>query len=382
MFVRIFLALSLFLSFAPPALAATVSAGGGVPQCSKPTAVRAGCFAQVLSSAPAVAPAGYGPNQLRTAYGATGSGAARIAIVDAYGDAGIKADLDTYSRAFGLSILPMCTAALQTACFEKTDQTGGQKFPATNAGWALETALDVEAVHGLCPGCRIELVQAKTSSIANLTAAVDQAVRSGAQIVSMSWGGTETASELSADTHFGASGVDFVASSGDSGYGTSWPASSARVVAVGGTHLSLNTAGHRVAESVWSGSGSGCSKYEAKPSWQHDASCARRTIADVAAVADPATGAAIYSSVSSGGSGWFQVGGTSLAAPVVAGLIGLAGALPPSALMPRLYASLATTRVFDVTTGNNGTCATYLCHAAAGYDGPTGIGTLNGLGAL
>lgn len=382
MFMRLFLTLCLFLSYVPSAFAVTGSAGGGVPQCSKPTAARAGCFAQVLSSVPAAVPSGFSPGQLRTAYGAIGSGAARVAIVDAYGDAGIKADLDTYSRAFGLPILPACSSPSQTACFEKTDQTGGQKFPATNAGWALETALDVEAVHGICPGCRIELVQAKTSSVANLTAAVDQAVRSGAQIVSMSWGGTETASELSADAHFGANGVDFLASSGDSGYGTSWPASSTRVVAVGGTHLSLNAAGHRVAESAWTGSGSGCSKYESKPSWQHDPSCARRTIADVAAVADPATGAAIYSSVSSGGSGWFSVGGTSLAAPVVAGLIGLAGSLPQNSLMPRLYASINTSRVFDVTSGSNGTCTTYLCHSAAGYDGPTGIGTLNGLGAL
>jgi subtilase family serine protease len=360
----------------------TQAASSGVASCAKPTAMRAGCFAKLLFTAPSVVPSGYSPAQLRAAYGAAGKGTAKIAVVDAYGDPSIKSDLDTYSRTFGLPVLPACTSAAQTACFEKTDQSGGQLFPRTNAGWALETALDVEAAHGICPGCRIELVQATSASISNLMAAVDQAVRSGAQIVSMSWGGSETSSELAADAHFQPSTVDFVASSGDSGYGTSWPAASSRVVAVGGTHLSLSASGQRLSEVVWAGSGSGCSKYETKPAWQHDPSCARRSIADIAAVADPATGAAVYSSLSAGGAGWFSVGGTSLAAPVVAGLLGLAGAAPQAVLMPRLYSAMGTNRTYDIVSGSNGSCTTYLCRGVPGYDGPTGIGTLAGLGAL
>ena len=380
MIFRVVMLLSFFLCLIP--LQTTQAASSGVSPCAKPTAKRAGCYAKLLSATPSAAPSGYSPAQLRAAYGAVGRGTAKIAVIDAYGDPSIKSDLDVYSRAFGLPVLPLCTSAAQTTCFEKTDQSGGQHFPRTNTGWALETALDVEAVHGICPGCRIELVQATSPSIANLMAAVDQAVRSGAQIVSMSWGGSETSSELTADAHFQPSAVDFVASSGDSGYGTSWPAASSRVVAVGGTRLSLGASGQRLSETAWSGSGSGCSKYETKPAWQHDPSCARRSIADVAAVADPATGAAVYSSLSSGGSGWFSVGGTSLAAPVVAGLLGLAGPTSQAALMSRLYSALGTNRTFDISSGTNGSCSTYLCRALPGYDGPTGIGTLVGLSAL
>ncbi len=382
MTIRAFLILcsilsSLTINLVPRAAAAATP----VAQCSQPTSTRAGCFAQVLSANPAGGPAGYTPANFRSAYGAAGSGSAKIAIVDAYGDPTIKADLDNYSRVFRLPVMPACTSQSQTGCFEKTDQSGGRHYPSTNKGWAVETALDVEAAHAVCPGCRIELVQATTASTANLIAAVDQAVRSGAQIVSMSWGGSETASEISSDAHF-PTNVDFVASSGDSGYGTSWPAASPRVVAVGGTRLALAPGGARAGETAWAGSGSGCSKYEAKPSWQHDAGCARRTMADVSADADPATGAAIYTGTSPNGAGWFTVGGTSLAAPLVAGLIGLAGPVSQTTLFSRLYGSLGTSRLHDITSGVTGSCSSYLCRAGAGYDGPTGAGTLAGLGAL
>lgn len=380
MIVRLLLALSLLLSFLPRTTAE--AAAGGIAQCGRPSSVRAACYAKVLSTWPALSPVGYGPAQLRSAYRASGNGNAKIAVVDAYGDPGIKTDLAAFSCRFGLPVLPTCSSLGQPACIEVTDQVGGQHLPPPNTGWALETALDVETVHGICPGCRIELVQAKSASIANLIAAVDQAVRSGAQIVSMSWGGSETASELSADSHFAPANVDFVASSGDSGYGTSWPAVSPRVVAVGGTRLVLNSSGNRLSETAWSGSGSGCSKYESKPAWQRDAACSRRTVADISAAADPATGAAVYSSLSDGGSGWFSVGGTSLAAPLIAGLIGLSGGSSQSVLLRKVYGSLGSSHAFDVTSGANGSCSNYLCRALPGYDGPTGIGAPIGLLAL
>ncbi len=382
MIVRLFLALSVLLSLIPNNLAEATSAASGIAQCGSPSSIRATCYAKVLSARPAISPVGYSPSQLRSAYRASGIGNAHIAVVDAYGDPGIKADLDTYSRNFGLPILPTCIRAAQAGCFEVTDQSGGQNLPRANQGWALETALDVETVHGMCPGCRIQLVQAKSASMVNLIAAVDRAVQSGAQIVSMSWGGSETPSEISADSHFASTNVDFVASSGDSGYGTSWPAVSPRVVAVGGTRLNLNSAGARLSETAWSGSGSGCSKFEAKPAWQHDPACSHRTVADISAVADPATGAAVYSSLSSGGSGWFSVGGTSLAAPIIAGLIGLSGGSSQAELMSKLYGSLGTASIFDITSGANGGCSNYLCQALRGYDGPTGTGAPIGLSAL
>lgn len=379
MVVRFFLALSLILALALPGSAAATT---GVSQCAKPTTTTAGCFARVVSARPAAAPSGLSPAALRSAYGAAGGGSAKIAVVDAYGDPGIKADLDTYSRVFGLPVMPACGSAAQTGCFEKTNQTGGTSFPRSNAGWAVETALDVEVAHGVCPSCRIELIEATSASITNLTAAVDQAVRSGAQVVSMSWGGNESSAETAKDSHFAPNNVAFVASSGDSGYGTSWPAVSPNVLAVGGTHLTLNASGGRSSETAWSGSGSGCSKYEPKPTWQHDTACAHRSMADISAVADPATGAAVYSTLSDQGSGWFTVGGTSLAAPVIAGLVGLTGVQPHAAMMSRLYGSLGGPALYDVISGSTGPCATYLCRATAGYDGPTGVGAPKGLSAL
>ncbi len=351
---------------------------GGVRACAWPTAGMMGCFAR-LSSVGRHAPVGYGPNVLKAAYRMPINGATTtVAVVSAYNDALIKADLDHYDVVFGLPALPSCTGRSQTACFERLDQRGGQRYGAADAGWAAETALDVETIHQLCPRCRLELVVADTASLADLMAAVDRAVVAGARVVSMSWGGPETASELGADAHFAAVGVSFVASSGDGGYGVSYPAASARVIAVGGTRLGATSAG-RTSESAWSGSGSGCSRYEPKPGWQHDAQCAGRTVADISADADPSTGAAIYSSLSPGGAGWMEVGGTSLAAPLVAGMIALAG----GSSISHIYAGVGTTAFYDVTVGRNGSCGrSYLCTAGAGYDGPTGVGTPNGLRSL
>lgn len=339
-------------------------------------------YARTLYTNAMPSPQGLSAARLRSAYNASGNGSAKIAVVTAYGHPTIKADLDNYSRVMGLPILPACANRSQTGCFEKIDQRGGQHYPGTNVSWALETALDVEVAHALCPGCRIELVQANSDSTTNLMTAVDRAVATGAQIVSMSWGGSEFAGQTRLDSHFKVAGVTFVSASGDAGYGVSWPAASSNVLAVGGTHLTLNATG-RAGETAWAGSGSGCSRYELKPAWQYDTGCARRTVADIAAVADPATGAAIVSTISPNGAGWNVVGGTSLSAPVVAGLLGLAGAGPHDAVMQRVYGSLGTARLFDITSGHNGTCSpTYLCFAGAGYDGPTGVGAINALTAL
>jgi len=196
----------------------------------------------------------------------------------------------------------------------------------------------------------------------------------------MSWGGSESASETAEDSHFNHSGVTFVASSGDSGYGTSYPAASGLVLAAGGTHLRSSSTG-RWYETAWSGSGSGCSAFEPKPAWQHDRSCHGRTIADVAADADPATGAAVYSSLSPGGNGgWFVVGGTSLAAPLIAGMAALAD--PATQAPASLYAALGTTALHDVMSGSTGSCGPYLCPARSGYDGPTGVGSPRGINAF
>src|SRR6185369_8113914 len=360
--------------------------------CTAPASGDVACLAKVLGDAsgkvvPAAKfvklPVGYGPAQLRSAYAVPAGTGGRVAVIGAYDNPSAKADLDTYSTNFGLPKLPSCTNATQGGCFAKYDQRGGTIYPFRDRGWALETSLDVQTVHAVCPTCRIDLVEASSASIANLMTAVDRAVTLGSKVVSMSWGAGEFSSQTSYDSHFAPSGVSFVGASGDWGYGPIWPAASGQVVAVGGTSLALDSSGARLNETAWSDGGPGCSAYAAKPVCQHDTGCTRRTSSDVAAVADPATGAAIYSSFSPYGTGWFQLGGTSLSTPLVAGLIAQTSSLAHAAVFAKIYGAAGTPDLFDVVSGSNGSCiVSYLCAAGIGYDGPTGLGSPNGLGAL
>jgi len=332
----------------------------------------------------------YGPEQFQTAYGLAGStsNGATVAIVDAYDNPTIEQDLTVYSNAYGL---PSCTS--KNGCFTKVDQNGGKKYPRANSGWALEIALDVQTVHAVCPDCKILLVEARSSSLGNLLAAESYAQsRADVVVVSNSWGAGEFSSEAAYDGYFNY-GKPVTVSSGDSGYGVEWPAASAFVTAVGGTTLILNSdTNTRSSESVWKGSGSGCSAYEAQPDWQTSvlttaqmSGCSHRIVADVAADADPATGAAVYDSYGyAGQKGWFTVGGTSLSAPIIAAVYALNQNTEGVGV---LYTN--SSQLFDVTSGYNGTsCGDkttdtyYLCHAGTGYDGPTGLGTPDGLAAF
>ncbi len=331
--------------------------------------------------------AGYGPADLRSAYALPSSGGAgqTVAIVDAYGDNTAEADLSTYRSNYGL---PACTTA--NGCFKKVNQSGVQgSYPANNQGWALETQLDLQMVSAVCPGCKILLVEATSNANANLYAAEDTAARLGANVISNSYGGGEASSETTDDAHFNHPGVAITVSSGDSGYGVEYPAASRYVTAVGGTTLSHASNSRGWTETAWSGSGSGCSAYEPKPAWQTDSGCARRTVADVSAVADPNTGVAVYDSncnflgqlLGNCFSGWGVVGGTSASAPIVGGVYGLAG--NSSGVNYGSFPYSHTSSLFDVTSGNNGSCSpAYLCTSGAGYDGPTGLGTPNGTGAF
>ncbi|HEX8925339.1 MAG TPA: S53 family peptidase [Terriglobales bacterium] len=363
-------------------LSATAIAGSK-PVCPGPAAAgSARCHAHVQTDAKgnpnaSSGPSGYGPTQFRTAYGLTSaSSTLTVAIVDAYNDPNIESDLAVYSNYYGL---PACTTA--NGCFKKVDQTGGTNYPKTDPGWSLEIALDVETVHAICPSCKILLVEATSNSFANLLAAEDYAAQH-ADVVSNSWGGSEFSGETSYDSHFNHNGIPITVSSGDNGYGVEYPASSQYVTAVGGTTLTLNANNSRKSESVWSGAGSGCSAYEPKPSWQKDTGCSKRTVADVSADADPNTGAAVYDSVRyQGRAGWFKVGGTSLASPLIAAVYALAGNTTNTVYGSFPYSH--TSNLFDVTSGNNGTCGgSYLCTGASGYDGPTGNGTPNGTNAF
>ena len=330
------------------------------------------CHAIVTPNSAQNGPRGYGPADFRAAYGVRGMGASHVGVVVAYDAPTLLSDVNIYSKTYGLPGLVACTSGSQLECLSKVSQSGSISLPSANSNWAVEASLDVESVHAMCPHCRVTLVEANTSSITNLSTAAETAARLGANIISNSYGGSEMGSETNYDERYHKPGVSMIASSGDSGYGTSYPAASPYVIAVGGTSLHMQGS-NVVSETAWSGAGSGCSSFEAKPAWQHDSRCASRSIADIAADADPSTGAAIYDSYPLGGrSGWLNAGGTSLAAPLVAGI--LANSPQRNNLLPSLYTG---TNTRDIIGGANGTCVGYPCHAVNGYDGPTGIGVLN-----
>ena len=319
-------------------------------------------------------PAGYGPADLRSAYKVTSTGTSSytIAIVDAYGYPNAEADLANYRAQYGL---PACTTA--NGCFRKVNQTGGSSSPRTDTGWDQEQALDLDMASSMCPNCHITLVQASTSSFGDLAAAENYAA-SHANAVSNSYGGGENGSS-GYEYAYNHSGVAITVSSGDGGYGVEFPASSPHVTAVGGTSLTRASNSRGWNEVVWGGAGSGCSAIYQKPTWQNDGNCARRTVADVSAIADPNTGVAVYGPVSSRRSGWMVFGGTSVAAPLVAGVYGANGGTANYGSNP--YSNLGS--LFDVTSGSNGSCGgSYLCNGAVGYDGPSGLGTPNGTTAF
>ena len=347
--------------------------------CSQAAAGFASCGAQVVANqtgsplASGAPPASaYGPAQFHGAYSLPTAApvAETIGIVDAYDDPNIESDLAAYDSYYGL--LP-CTTA--NGCFRKVNQSGGTSYPATDSGWSLEIALDVETAREICQSCTILLVEATSNSFSNLGAAENEAVALGANVVSNSWGGGEFASETQYDSlNFHHPGVPLTFSSGDGAYGVEYPAASPYVTAVGGTTLTLSGNSY-VSEAAWADAGSGCSSYEPKPTWQLDAGCSKRMVADVSADADPNTGAAVYDSVSySSQSGWFQVGGTSLASPLIAAVYALAGNTAADNYAATPYAH--TSQLHDVSGGSNGSCSPgYFCAALSGYDGPTGLGT-------
>ena len=374
-----------FVAVAPLAAAAP-SANGlahrNVKVCDAPRPGDAACHAVRHDTVtpdgqvtPNVAPAGYGPSDLQSAYklpSAAGAGQT-VAVVDAYDDPRAESDLGVYRRQFGLS---PCTTA--NGCFRKVNQSGGTRYPRANSGWAQEISLDLDMVSAACPNCKILLVEASSAALTDLGTAVNQAARMKATVISNSYGGSESSSDLSYDkTYFGHPGVAITASSGDNGFGVEYPAASPNVTAVGGTSLSRSASPRGFDETVWSGAGSGCSAYDPKPAVQTDKGCSRRTVADVAAVADPNTGVAVYDSY--GSSGWLVFGGTSVAAPLIASVYALAG---NAGSINASYPYSHSGSLFDVTSGSNGSCGSYLCTGGTGFDGPTGLGTPNGLGAF
>jgi kumamolisin len=306
-----------------------------------------------------------GCNPYSTATNPTG-GSHVIAIVDAYDDPTAAADLAFFSNQFGLP----------AASFQIVYASGKQ--PAANGGWQTEEALDVEWAHAMAPSAKIYLVEAASSSLGDLLTAVGVAGQlvsaAGGGEVSMSWGSSEFSGETSYDKSFTTPGVVYLASAGDSP-GVIWPSASPNVVSVGGTALSRNpTTGNFQAELAWQQTGGGPSAYETRPGFQSSVTStvgAQRGTPDVSAVADPTTGVWVYQ-----GGHWYIVGGTSVAAPVWAGIVNLAGHFYGSsaAELAAIYGSSA-----GITTLTNGDCGPNEGYLALGaWSFCTGHGSPNG----
>jgi len=345
------------------------------------------CFAVVESTTSSGArngsggpPRGHGANDIQAAYRlpvTQGSGQT-IAIVDAFNDPSAASDLAVYRKTYGL---PPCTAS--SGCFRKLNEQGAAgHYPPFDPGWAVEESLDLDMVSAACPLCHIVLVEASVPSGQDLGAAENTAAGLGVAAISNSFGTQEYNGMQTLGRDFAHGGTTTVVATGDFGFGpASFPAVLRTSLAVGGTTLAKSTNARGWSERAWFAAGSGCSAYVNKPAWQTDNHCFMRTVADVSAVADKL---AVYdTSIPPGfgvNPGFIVVGGTSASAPLIAGVVGLAG---NGTTITSAYPYQHSAGFFDVVGGSNGYCGgDYLCNGVKGYDAPTGLGTPNGTSGL
>ena len=342
-------------------------------------------IAQGSATSRLIGPTGLTPDKVRTAYNIPpnlGSGA--IAIVDAFHYPTSLSDFNTFSTQFGL---PVETSANSTASTNGVFQVvyAAGTMPTTDTGWSQEMAIDTQWAHAMAPNAKIFLVEAKSASVVDLMAAVNIAkALPNVKQVSMSFGSTESACNfVHYDPNLVQNGVTFFAASGDTPNVKSFPSLSKNAVSVGGTTLNLDGSGNRVSENCWSQTGSGKSAFEPRPTFQNKVGTivlGYRGGCDIAAVGDPATGVSVFDSTPSGGiSGWINFGGTSVACPIIAGIVN-AGGVPHSssqALNVSLYSLLGTSNIYDITHGTSGVNS-----ADHGWDYVSGVGAPNGINGL
>lgn len=367
-----------------------IALGNYVQACATPVSGNIHCLALGLKN-PQLAPrlgndliSGFTPPELQAAYNITNAAKKNsgglVALIEYGGYPTLEADLKVYRKQFGL---PKCTT--KDKCLQIVNQSGKTKpLPATNAGWDAEQALDLDMVSANCPNCTILVVEASS----NLFAAENTAATFNPVAMSNSWGEGEYNGEVSDEqTYFNHPGIAITASSGDGGYGVIFPSAASTVTAVGGTSLKVAQGSRGYTETVWSDSGSGCSAYVPVPTWQAAieqqlGGCSNRIVSDVAYVANPGTGVAVYETTKGDGEapGWQVWGGTSVGSPAIAAIYALSG---NTAGVPAALAYSNASDLYDVTSGSDGSCSpAYLCTGEVGYDGPTGNGTPNGVGAF
>ncbi len=337
------------------------------------------------------------PQDLHAAYSLPDETAAAatqtIAVIDAYDDPTAEADLEVYDEEFGL---PACTSA--NGCFRKVNEDGQPSpLPPKSGEWAGEISIDVQMAHAVCEGCRVLLVEAKSPELTDLGAGVDAAVALGATEISNSYTAPEESSIASFYSELNASyydhpGVVVAAAAGDCGYlneaclgeagAANFPADSPEVVARGRDEPDP---GKGSVEQQACGTKAAAAAARSSRRLRGRAPCAdfadtgcgtERSVADVAAIGDPNTGVDVYDSTPEGNgepTGWTVFGGTSVASPIVAAELGLAGGSHGVAVpAATLYSHLGDAGdLYDVVSGSNGSCgAATSCQAATGYDGP------------
>jgi subtilase family serine protease len=377
----------------------------------------------------------YTPVQYRVAYNlnplysgqATGrriTGAGKtIVIVDSYGSPTIRNDIRTFDAQFGfpnpdLKIIKFGTIPP----FDPTNST--------MVGWAEETSLDVEYAHSIAPGAKIVLAETPVAETEGVTGfpemmnAERSLINAGVgDVISQSFGATENTFPGFSSGNYSslldlryafkdayAHGVTVLAGSGDTGATNyeldgatlypyrvnSWPSSDPLVTSVGGTMLDLNQAGDKLSpDTVWNdgfgASGGGTSAVFSRPFYQIGVSRVvgrSRGTPDISMSAAVNGGAWVYwSFAGTGGPGWYIVGGTSEATPIMAGIVALADQQARHRLgliNPSLYLlgalkqhGVRNTGIVSVTSGNNSFAGVTGFNAARGYDLATGWGTID-----
>ncbi|MGI8904033.1 MAG: S8 family serine peptidase [Solirubrobacteraceae bacterium] len=371
---------ALALSAASPALADTASRGPLVPR------------APLLAITSAASSFSLAPVDIRAAYSLpkTGPSHQTIAIVSAYDDPAAESDLSAYTRKFGI---PACTT--MNRCFRKLGEAGhATPLPPpdpTGGTFVTESALGTQVARGVCQSCSIVLVEASSPSKADLSAAVASAARAGAEIIVTAFTAGEEGDDSQYAANYSHPGSVVVAATGDGGYtgSATFPSAMPGVIAVGGTSLDLTESDIYHGEAAWPRATSACSIFSPAPVWQAKSAAAvgcagKRAVADISAVADPGALVHVQNAGVPGGP-WYAGGGTSLAAPLVAGVIGLGGGAGSSEAQ-RLYERAASEpgALHDVSSGQTEGCTASrpICAARHGFDGPTGLGTPYGLAAF
>jgi subtilase family serine protease len=314
---------------------------------------------------------GCNPNKVSTV---VVGGSNAIAIVDAYHYPNAQSDLNQFSAQFGLPV-PNLTVVY----------ANGTKPATSPNSWEVEEALDLQTAHAMAPSAELYLVEAASSSINDLLVAVAKATslvtaKGGRGEVSMSWGASEFRGEANYDSYFSATNVVYFASSGDAA-GVNWPCVSKNVVCVGGTTLNMSTSHTYENASAWVDTGGGYSTQVKKPSYQSSntnlAGASYRGVPDIAMAADPNSGAWIfYTPSNTGVSGWWIVGGTSLASPMAAGVVNSSNDFYANgtAQLTGLYTQTSSSYFTDISSGVCGPNKSY--SSVVGWDKCTGLGSL------